>query len=197
MAFNVNQFRQQMSGDGARPNLFEVQMNVPSYAAAGGGSSNVARKISFMCNSAQLPGSTIGIAPAFYFGREVKLAGNRTYPEWVINIINDEDFVVRNSFERWINGINDPVSNIRSVSAKNVDSGYGVDATVIQYDKTGSAIKKYKFIGMFPVDIAPIEVNWAANDQIEEFAVTLSFQYWTAEERTSSDVIGALSDIFG
>jgi hypothetical protein len=194
MAFNVNQFRQQMVGDGARPNLFEVQMNVPGYASAGG-ASNISRKISFLCNSAQLPGSTIGVAPAFYFGREVKFAGNRTYPEWTINVFNDEDFLIRNSMERWIDGINDPVANIRSSSAKTVDNGYGVDAQVIQYSKKGNAIKKYKFIGMFPIDVSPIEVNWSANDQIEEFSVTFSFQYWTAEESAASSGFDTLANI--
>ena len=29
MAFNVNQFRTQLQGDGARPNLFEVELNFP------------------------------------------------------------------------------------------------------------------------------------------------------------------------
>jgi hypothetical protein len=29
MAFNINQFRSQMTGDGARPNLFEVTMPFP------------------------------------------------------------------------------------------------------------------------------------------------------------------------
>jgi hypothetical protein len=29
MAFNVNEFRSQMIGDGARPNLFEVSMPFP------------------------------------------------------------------------------------------------------------------------------------------------------------------------
>ena len=31
MAFNVNQFRSQMVGDGARPNLFEVSMPFPGF----------------------------------------------------------------------------------------------------------------------------------------------------------------------
>jgi hypothetical protein len=191
MAFNVNQFRQQLVGDGARPNLFEVQMNVPSYAKNG----DVDRKMSFMCNSAQLPGSIVGVAPTFYFGREVKLAGNRTYPEWTINVINDENFIVRNSMERWINGINDPVFNIRSSSAKTVDNGYGVDASVTQFGKAGTTIKKYTFVGMFPIDVSPIEVNWAANDQIEEFTVTFAFQYWTAEERALSNILGSIGSI--
>ena len=29
MAFSVNEFRSQMAGDGARPNLFEVSMPFP------------------------------------------------------------------------------------------------------------------------------------------------------------------------
>jgi hypothetical protein len=183
MAFNVNAFRQQITGDGARPNLFEVSMNVPPYAKAG---DKVDEKLRFMCNTAQLPGTTIGVAPVFYFGREVKLAGNRTYPEWTINVINDEDFVIRNAMERWVAGINDPVLNIRSNVANVVDGGYGVDATVRQFGKRGDTIKSYKFYGMFPIDISPIEVSWGANDTIEEFSVTFAVQYWISEENDTT-----------
>lgn len=182
MAFNVNDFRQQIVGDGARPNLFEVRMNFPSFAAAG----DVNRKMSFFCNAAQLPGSTIGLTPAFYFGREVKLAGNRTFQEWNISIMNDEDFVIRNGFERWMNGMSDPVFNVRSASAAVVDGGYGVNATVIQYGKKGDVLKTYDFVGMFPIDIQPIDLSWSQNDTIEEFQVTLAVQYWTSQQNTSA-----------
>lgn len=194
MAFNVNEFRQQITGDGARPNLFEVRMNVPGFAKAQG---RVDEKFRFMCNTAQLPGTTLGVAPVFYFGREVKLAGNRTYPEWTVNVINDEDFVIRNSMERWIAAINDPVQNIRNPVASIVDGGYGVDASVVQYGKRGDRIKEYEFYGMFPIDISPIEVSWAANDQIEEFSITFAFQYWTTPdaESTTSSILGTLSSI--
>jgi hypothetical protein len=193
MAFNVNQFRSQMTGDGARPNLFEVRMNVPGWAKSQG---RIDEKFRFMCNTAQLPGSTIGIAPVFYFGREVKLAGNRTYPEWTVNIINDEDFVVRNSMERWIAGINDPVGNLRDPRAANVQTGYGVEASVVQYGKRGNRIKEYYFFGMFPIDISPIEVSWAANDQVEEFSVTFAFQYWTSDDQGAvSSILGAVDSV--
>lgn len=192
MAFNVNEFRQQMVGDGARPNLFEVRMNPPSFA----GGSGADRKLTFMCNAAQLPGSTIGQVTSYYFGREAKFAGNRTYPDWTISVINDEDFVVRNSMEKWVNGLNDAVLNLRNASAKVVDGGYGVDATVIQYAKTGEVLKTYDFVGMFPVDISPIEVAWAANDQIEEFQVTFAFQYWTSRQNTTT-VGNVVRNIFG
>ena len=177
MAFSVNEFRSQMTGDGARPNLFEVSMPFPGFAQSG----NAQQKLTFMCKTAQLPGSTIGVVPVQYFGRELKFAGNRTFTDWAVTIINDEDFVVRNAFERWLQGINSHTPNLRLSSALPPTS-YTVDADVIQYGKTGNVLKKYKFIGMFPSDVSPIDVDWGANDTMEEFSVTLSYQWWTAIE---------------
>ena len=173
MAFNVNQFRSQMTGDGARPNLFEVSMPFPSFSDPG----SAQQKLTFMCKTAQLPGSTINTVPVQYFGRELKFAGNRTFTDWTITIINDEDFVIRNAFERWMAGLNNHSLNVRNPAAL-TPVGYSVDADVTQYGKNGSTLKQYKFIGMFPTDLTPIDVSWDANDQIEEFTVTLSYQWW-------------------
>jgi hypothetical protein len=177
MAFNVNQFRSQMTGDGARPNLFEVSLPFPTFSGPG----TAQQKLTFMCRSAQLPGSTVGVVPVNYFGRELKFAGNRTFADWTINIINDEDFIVRNAFERWMNGINSHSLNVRNPAAQTPLS-YTVDGEVKQYGKGGDVLKKYKFIGLFPTDIAPIEVDWGSNDAIEEFTVTLSYQWWESVE---------------
>lgn len=181
MAFSVNDFRSQMVGDGARPNLFEVSMPFPGFSAPG----NAQTKLSFMCKTAQLPPSTINAIPVNYFGRELKFAGNRTFTDWVITIINDEDFIIRNAFERWMNGINSHNLNLRTPVAL-PPIGYTVDGDVTQFGKTGNTLKKYKFIGMFPTDVSQIDVDWGANDQIEEFSVTLSYQWW---ESVSDGVI--------
>lgn len=177
MAFSVNDFRSQMTGDGARPNLFEVSMPFPGFSAPG----NAQTKLTFMCKTAQLPGSTIGVVPVQYFGRELKFAGNRTFADWTITIINDEDFVVRNAFERWMNGINSHNLNVRNPAALS-PLGYTVDGDVKQFGKKGDVLKKYKFIGLFPSDITPIDVDWGSNDTIEEFSVTLSYQWWESVE---------------
>ena len=177
MAFNINEFRSQMQGDGARPNLFEVTMPFPAFSLPG----NAQTKLSFMCKTAQLPGSTIGVVPVQYFGRELKFAGNRTFADWTISVINDEDFVVRNAFERWMNGLNSHTLNVRNPAAQ-APLGYTVDSEVRQYAKNGSVLKKYKFTGLFPSDITPIDVDWGSNDTIEEFAVTLSYQWWESVE---------------
>lgn len=184
MAFNVYEFRSQMQGDGARPNLFEVQLTFPTFINPG----NANRKLTFMCKTASLPGSTIGHVPVFYFGRETKLAGNRTFPEWTLSILNDEDFSVRNAFEKWMNGMNRHVSNVRDLWAGN-SLGYSTQALVKQYAKTGGVLKTYVFEGCFPIDISQIDLDWGSNDAIEEYSVTLAYQYFTSTAKDNTVIV--------
>lgn len=186
MPFDIGAFRSALSLDGARPNLFEVSMTFPAVVVDD--VTSVGEQMSFFCRAAQLPGSTVNQVPLNYFGRELKFAGNRIFTEWTVTIINDEDFKVRNAFERWMNGLNSHRGNLRNPAFTSPTS-YTQDATVTQYAKTGEAIKAYKFIGMFPMDISPIEVDWAANDTIEEYAVTFAYQWW---ESTTTDGSGPL-----
>lgn len=187
MTFNIDAFRTQLIGDGARPNLFEIQMVFPQFVTLG---SAAQQKVTFLCKSAQLPGSTIGVAPLFYKGREVKLAGNRTWQDWTIQIINDEDMVIRNAFEQWALGLNSPQDNVRNPAAGVIDGGYAVDATVSHFSKKNTIIKQYQLIGMWPMDISPIELDWGQNDTIEEFTVTLAMQYWIDPALQGSASIG-------
>jgi hypothetical protein len=180
MAFNVAEFRANMIGDGARPNLFSVSLVFPTLAENG---ALAGQKVNFMAKAAQLPGSTIGTVPVFYFGREMKFPGNRTFADWTLTIINDEDFAIRNSLESWMNAINSHATNVRSGAAAS-STGYSVDASVTQYGKTGNELKKYNFVGMFPLDLAPIDLDWGSNDAIEEYTCTFAYQFW--ETNTTS-----------
>jgi hypothetical protein len=152
-------------------------MPFPAFSAPG----NAQTKLTFMCKTAQLPGSTIGVVPVQYFGRELKFVGNRTFADWTLTVINDEDFIIRNAFERWMNGINSHSLNVRNPVAL-APGGYTVDGEVTQFGKTGDQLKRYKFLGLFPTDLTPIDVDWGSNDTIEEFSITLAFQWWESVE---------------
>jgi len=177
MAFNVSEFRANMIGDGARPNLFQVSLTIPTLVS---NSVAASQKAVFMAKAAQLPGSSIGMVSVPYFGREMKFAGNRTFADWSITIINDEDFTIRRAIENWMDVINSHSQNVRNSNAVG-PSTYTADAEVIQYGKAGNELKRYKFVGMFPQDIAPIDLDWGSNDTIEEFAVTFAYQYWETD----------------
>jgi hypothetical protein len=181
MAFNVAEFRANMVGDGARPNLFAVTLAFPTIANNG---SAAGQKTTFMAKTAQIPASTVGTVPVYYFGRETKFVGNRTFADWTLTIINDEDFLIRASLESWMNSINSHAGNVRSANAVSPTS-YTVDASVSQFDKTGKSIQTYNFVGMFPVDLSTIELDWGSNDSIEEYSVTFTYQYWTNANSTT------------
>lgn len=176
MAFNIDEFRGELERDGARPNLFNITLILPATVLNAGATS---QKLTFMARATQLPGSTVGTVPLFYFGREVKLAGNRTFPEWTIQVINDEDFLIRNSMENWMNGLNSHVGNLREPTFVN-SLGYSTDAVVTQFAKTGEIAKQYNIVSLFPVDVMPIDLDWGSNDTVEEFSVSFQYQYWTA-----------------
>ena len=50
----VDDFKSKLRGGGARPNLFKATINFPTYA------NGDVEITSFLCEAAQLPGSTIG-----------------------------------------------------------------------------------------------------------------------------------------
>lgn len=173
MSFNVQNFRATMTGDGARPNLFDCIISFPNGLIEGA----VQQKIKFTARAAQLPGSTVNQVPVNYFGRELKFSGNRAFADWTVTIINDEDFIIRNQFERWMSNLNSHVANFRAPGFTS-PANYQAEATVTQYAKEGGVLKDYRFVGIFPVDVSPIEMDWGANDSIEEFTVTFAYQWW-------------------
>lgn len=169
MAFSINEFKSQLVGGGARPTLFEVRLTNPVTSVAD-------FKIPFMVKAAQLPGSTLGSYTVPYFGRQIKYAGDRTFEDWTVTVINDEDFLIRNALEAWSNSINSHVSNTRSLP-----QDYKSDAQVIQYGKDGTALRQYTFQGLYPINLDPIDLNWETQDTIEEFGVTFQYDLWVVD----------------
>ena len=167
----VDDFKSKIRGGGARPNLFKVTLNFPGYA---GGD---VEATSFMCKGAQLPASTIAPIVVPFRGRQLQMAGDRTFEPWNITIINDADFVIRNAFERWMNGINNNNSN----TGLSNPTDYQADAIVEQLNKAGEVTKKYDFRGLFPTNISEIEVSYDSENTIEEFTVEFQVQYWESD----------------
>ncbi len=57
MPFSINNFRANLTGQGARPNLFEITVPFPTSVATG----EAGQKITFMCKAAQDPGADLGL----------------------------------------------------------------------------------------------------------------------------------------
>jgi hypothetical protein len=170
MAFNIQEIRSQLVLGGARASLFQVQIANPANGAGD-------IKVPFMVKAAAIPASTLGSIEVPYFGRKIKVAGDRTFAEWTVTIINDEDFLVRNAMEQWMNSINSHAGNIREFGSAS-PLLYKSNAQITQFSKTGVPIREYTFNGMFPTEVSTIEMAWETTDAIEEFTVNFQYDFW-------------------
>ena len=178
--FNISTFKSRgLTQGGARPSLFEVYLTIPTFVGADTGSDT---KFRFTCQAAQLPAASIGTVEVPYFGRTIKLAGDRTFQDWTVNVMNDEDFLVRSMFEKWSNSLNRLQSNVRQPYANEND--YKATMNVIQYSKDGNVIRSYDILGAFPTAIDAITLGWNSTNTVESFGVTFAYDYWLPTDGT-------------
>jgi len=201
----ITAFKSKLAGGGARPNLFEVE--IPSFPEAAGaniwrtGDNQEADLFKFMCKSAALPASNISPIEVPFRGRTLKVAGDRTFDVWTVTIINDENFLLRNAFESWMQGISKNSNNTGSTNP----GSYMTNALVHQLGRgadngaestsnsslvSGSPItplKTYTFYDIFPTNISAIDLSYDSSDVIEEYSVEFQVQYWEPGANTRDE----------
>ena len=160
---NVSTFRGKLVNDGARPNLFEVTITDITSVWNGTG-------LQYFAKASQIPGQTIGIVPVTYMGRQIKLAGNRTFADFTMTVINDEGYEIRSHLENWMHGINGMIDNERTTGQ--LPDSYTSTVTVKQINKNGSDGRQYKLFEAWPTDISPITLDWGDNDTVQEYTAT-------------------------
>ena len=175
MAFDISTFQEALVAQGARPNLFEMTLTVPSITGV------INTNWTTLCKTAQIPGSTIGDVEVQYFGRPVKMPGNRTFENLTTTIINDEDFALRNSMEAWMAFLNAHEDNTSSAAGGSSGLNYTGTLSIQQYNKDGTTTQgtTYVFNKCWPVNVAPIDLDWGTNDTIEEFTVEWAYDWWS------------------
>ncbi len=172
--FKVDDLKSRLPGGGARANLFRATVEFLGYA---GGDSNL---ISFLCKGAQLPASVVGQVDVPFRGQVLKVAGDRTYENWTVTIINDDLFRGRDAFERWMNGINQNKTN--QGIAEPVT--YQTDMVVEQLTRDNLVSKTINVRGAFPINVSAIDLSYDTTDAIEEFTVEFAYQYWESNTTT-------------
>jgi len=181
----ISDFKSKLTGGGARPNLFEVELAFPN-AAKPDNENEVLEKARFLVKAAALPASTIAQIDVPFRGRILKIAGDRTFETWTITVINDIDFSIRSAFEKWMNAINkmnDATGIINPID-------YQKDATVHQLNRNGDILRSYKFWDVFPTNISTIDLNYETTDTVQEFTVEMQVRYWEAYRGSSSQAGG-------
>ena len=174
---SIAQLKQNLTGGGARPNRFSVQINFPAFA----GSTDQVKKTQYLVKTTQLPSSTIGIIEQPYQGRILKIPGDRTYEEWTVTFVNDTDFALRDAFEKWHNYI---ISAEGNVGDDDLDQIFST-AIAKQLNRADDVIKEYTFEDLWPTVVGPIELAQDQNNVVEEFEVTFAYSQHITDGITS------------
>ena len=175
----ISDFKSKLTGGGARPNLFEVELAFPNAVAI---ENDVLQKARFLVKAAALPSSTINPIEIPFRGRILKIAGDRTFETWTITVINDVDFVIRSAFEKWMNVIN----KLDDATGLQNPDDYQKDAMVHQLDRDGGILRSYKFWDIFPTNLSAIDMSYETTDTLEEFTVEMQVHFWEAFKGSSS-----------
>ena len=195
---SIDSFKSRLVSGGARPNLFEVEMDFPSGVGIFDDEIDNTRH-RMMIKGAQLPASNIAEVVVPFRGRQLKVAGDRRFDPWTITVINDGDFKLRTAFERWANYI----IKVSDGSGTINPSDYFADWRVNQLGRaqtdlntrgensaaTLPVLRRYNMKGCWPSAVSGIELSYDTADTIEEFQVTLQVQWWEAYDANNSDSI--------
>ena len=195
----LDSFKGRMIGGGARPNLFECELYFPQAAIPLDTTrSQLTDRARFLVKAANLPASNVSAINIPFRGRNLKVAGDRTFDIWTITIINDVDFGIRTAFERWMNlinkhednaGLTNPTAYQRDMFVRQLGRS-GVSGTTPSSDTQVPVLKQYRFYGSFPTNVSDIALSYDSSDTIEEFSVTMEVQWSEALNPDGTSQLG-------
>lgn len=158
--FNIEDFKANFLG-GARPNKFEIE--VPGLPD----------KARFLLKASSIPGANLGEIIVNYQGTQAKFAGDKSFNDWEVTLILDEDYAGFNEIEAWHNLIKENDSGIGA----NNHNQYKKNCTLIHYSQNGEPIATYRLNGAWPKIIPDTPVAWDNNDTAMEIGITFSYDW--------------------
>ena len=188
MAFTVSNFKSGLAagGGGARPALYEVSItnSHDTSLSFGPTTASTPSNASLLVKSASIPAANIAPLAVNYAGRAYKWSGFRTYDNWTVTVLNDEDFAIRNKMMEWMRVISGKLDGTRNkdfgspITGSGASAGYYEgNATVKQLGTDGKVKQVYKFYNLWPTELAEIAVDWSS-DMIQEYTIGFAYDYW-------------------
>jgi hypothetical protein len=171
---SIEEFKAVLQGGGVRPTMFQVEMAFPDAVVVD--PTQADNEGTYLIKAAQLPASTVGFVEVPFRGRKLKVSGDRTFEDWSVTVTNDVSFGLRKGFEKW----SELIQNMNFALGSNELNDYFASAVVRQLDRDGNQLRAYRFEGIWPTEVAAIDVDFDTPDTVEEFGVTFKVQYWSA-----------------
>jgi hypothetical protein len=169
MAGSINEFKSSFRGDLARPNKFDVNVNIPlvliPYVSG-------ARSLVYRCENAQLPGRTLATTEQKTYGPIEKFPYLTTYNDIDLTFIVDDDMQQKILFDAWLNFINPLYNNHIRYKQE-----YATILTINQYDVTNKLTYSINLYDAYPISMNQMDLDWSG-DGYHKLNVTFAYTYW-------------------
>ena len=171
---SIEDFKAILQGGGVRPTMFQVELTFPTGVSRN--NNRLTNDGTFLIKATALPASTIGVIDVPFRGRKLKVSGDREFADWNVNILNDVSFGLREGLEEW----SERIQNHNYALGAPELNDYYASAIVRQLDRDGRQLRAYSFEGIWPREIEAINLDFEANNAVEDYGVTFAVQYWSA-----------------
>ena len=170
MAGTINDFKSSFKTDLARPSRFDVQINAPLALVPYMGD---VRRLTYRCDSAQLPGRTFATAEQKIGSNPVeKFPYLTTYNDMDLTFIVDDDMKQKVFFDQWLELIN-PSLNYNYQYKQN----YATIITVNQYDVTNKLSYSVDLYDAYPISMNQLDLDWSS-EGFHKLSVTFAYTRW-------------------
>jgi len=200
MAFSVNEMMATINSKGglSKSSKFMVYFrNVPASIRTGSGGQvgGQERELSFMCESASIPGiayQTDDIRSIGY-GNVEKRPYATIYQDVTLNFFCDNDGTVVSFMHKWLQS----VFNFNDASATDAQTASGIPKNtfgypkdyfgtieIVHYAEEDRAEKQIFSVSLeeaYPINIGEIQVDWNNQDTLTKIPVTFTYTYWSSE----------------
>lgn len=160
------------------------------------------QKLRFLCETASIPGAAILEGSYKDYGNPYKMAQSMTEnSDFSMNIIVPKGFKLDKMINQWMNlALNCFPTTEGQNKTFTYDVGYYYDyigsIDVYKYDQQGDIECIYTLHEAYPVQKAPMELSWEAENQIMKLPVTFSYRRWSVVYKDSpASILGPLNTI--
>lgn len=165
---NTSELKQAITSGVLRPNNWQCIINFPDAIP----DVNASNQITALARSTAVPQSTLGVITIPISGRNLKIAGDRTFEPFTVTILGVQDMTVRRALETWSENINGSSSNAANLVS--FDS-YTADITLNLLDQSDNILKTYVLEDAWCQSVGPMNLSQEELDTIINFDVTFEY----------------------
>ena len=169
MAGSISDFKSSFTSELSRSSKFDVNIPVPlsmiPYVAS-------AKKLTYRCESAQLPGRTFATSEQKTYGPIEKYPYLTSFTDLDLTFLVDDDMNQKVLFDAWLNYINPQYNNNFRYKGD-----YATIITVNQYDVSNELSYSVNFYDAYPISMNQMDLNWS-DEGVHKLVVTFAYTYW-------------------